>query len=325
MESEIQNILTADIGGTNSRFAHFRVDQSANLTLVETQWLETRRSDSFGQLIDKLKASEFSLEPGEADIVVIAVAGPVEHGLRSSPPFISWDIDITKAEKDFGFKQCILTNDFVVQAFACRSPVGEAAQQVLPGSTVPGAVAAVIGAGTALGKAALVPDRTGGFTAVPSEGGHANFPFASKAECEFQEFLLKELGDEYITGNKVVSGMGLSCIHQFLTGKRLEPHEVVEEFGHHPETLEWASRFYARVCRNYALDTLSLGGLYIAGGVAAKSPVLITHKAFAIEFRSSGTLADLLEKIPVFLITDENSGLWGGAVMGLQKLRNHLR
>lgn len=320
MKSEMLNILTADIGGTNSRFAHFRVDQSGKLMQIGTQWLETTSSESFGQLIDNLKAGEFTLKPEEADIVVIAVAGPIEHGLRCSPPFISWDIDISTAQKDFGFKQYILINDFVAQAFACRSPVGEAAEQVLPGSAVPEAVVAVIGAGTALGKAALVPDGTGGFIAVPSEGGHANFPFVSKQESEFREFLLKELGDKYITGNKVVSGKGLSCIHQFLTGKRIEPHEVVEEFLYHPETLEWASRFYGRVCRNYALEILALGGLYIAGGVAAKTPELLTHKAFAVEFRSSDTLADLLGKIPVFLIKDENSGLWGGAVLGLQIL-----
>lgn len=88
-----------------------------------------------------------------------------------------------------------------------------------------------------------------------------------------------------------------------------------------PETLEWASRFYGRVCRNYALEVLSLGGLYIAGGVAAKEPVLVTHQAFEEEFRSSDTLSDLLNKMPVFLIKDENSGIWGAAVLGLQHLK----
>jgi glucokinase len=63
-----------------------------------------------------------------------------------------------------------------------------------------------------------------------------------------------------------------------------------------------------------------MGGLYVAGGVAAKTPELLTHQAFETEFRSSDTLADLLSKIPVFLIKDENSGLWGGAMLALQTL-----
>jgi glucokinase len=78
------------------------------------------------------------------------------------------------------------------------------------------------------------------------------------------------------------------------------------------------------VCRNYALETLSLGGLYIAGGVAARTPELITHEIFATEFRSSPTMSKILEKIPVFLITNEESGLWGAALLGLQTLKKKI-
>jgi glucokinase len=166
----------------------------------------------------------------------------------------------------------------------------------------------------------LVPVAVGRFEAFPSEGGHANFPFVAKKESQFGEFLLRELGDEYITANMVVSGRGLSYTHKFLTGEELHPDEIAERISHDSETLIWASRFYGRVCRNYALEVLGLGGVYIAGGVAAKMPELVRHEAFAAEFRSSRTLGDLLKKIPVFLITNEESGLWGGAVLGLQEI-----
>jgi glucokinase len=317
----MKKILSADIGGTNSRFAFFEVQESGSLNLLESKWLNTKDSSSFGNLIENLKASDLSLKPEDADITVIAVAGPVEHRVRSSPPFISWGIDISNAEKDFGLKNCRLINDFVAQAFSCRSPVGELADEILRGEIIMDATAAVIGAGTGLGKAALVPDTRGGYIAVPSEGGHTNFPFETEREFELQEFMKRELEDSYVTGNKVVSGTGLSCIHHFLSGEKLDPKDVAERFKDNPETLEWASRFYGRECRNFALETLSLGGLYIAGGVAARTPVLVTHPAFEIEFRRSDTLAKLLEHIPVFLIKDQNSGLWGAAVMGRQILQ----
>ncbi len=316
----MKTILTADIGGTNSRFAHFTIDQNDNLSLVKTLWLETNTTSSFGQLIDKLRDG-FTLMPEQADISVMAVAGPVERGVFSSPPFIEWDIDISNAKKDFGFNRCLLINDFVAQAFACRSPAADSAEKILPGKTVIDAAAAVIGAGTALGKAALSPDGSGGFIAVPSEGGHSNFPFVTKREFEFQEYLLNELGEEYITANIVVSGRGLSYIHHFLTGEKLDPGEVTVLFSRDSETLQWASRFYARTCRNYALDILALGGVYIAGGVAARSPDLLRHESFEKEFRSSRTMSAILEKIPVFLITNEESGLWGAALLGLQSLQ----
>jgi glucokinase len=136
---------------------------------------------------------------------------------------------------------------------------------------------------------------------------------------------MKERDEQYITGNTVVSGQGLSYLHQFLTGRKIEPSAVVQEFRNYPETLQWASRFYARACRNYVLETLAMAGLYITGGVAAKTPELVTHPAFEKEFRSSDTLAALLANIPVYLIRDENSGLWGGAMLALQKLKENMQ
>ena len=316
----MNNIFAADIGGTNSRFGHFSIDSRGRLSLVESIWLSTSEAGSFHKLIDNLNNSSFSFKTDNADMVVLAVAGPVQDGIRSKPPLIAWDIDISNADSDFGFKKCFLINDFIAQAFACLSPVAEAAEKILEGSPAPYGAAAVIGAGTGLGKAVIKPDGKGGWTAIPSEGGHTNFPFVSEREFQYQKFLLKERKDQYITGNTVVSGMGLSYLHHFLTGRKLGPSDVVKEFSLYPETLEWASRFYARVCRNYALETLAIAGLYIAGGVAAKTPELLRHPAFEKEFRSSDTLSDLLANIPVSLIKDENSGLWGGAVFAGQKL-----
>src|SRR5512139_288329 len=273
----MENILAADIGGTHSRFAHFSADETWNLTILETKWLNTADAASFAQLMDNLRSAGMLLKPTDADIVVIGIAGPVERGVRSSPPLIPWSIDLSSARRNFGFRGYALINDFIAQAFACLTQVGREAERVLPGMPVNGAAKAVIGAGTALGHASLVPDGKGGYIAAPSEAGHANFPFVFKQEYEFQEFLLKERGESFITGNTVVSGQGLSYIHRFLTGEKLDPSLIAEKFSQHPETLRWAARFYGRACRNFALQVLALAGVYIAGGVAAKTPELVYH------------------------------------------------
>lgn len=316
----MKHILSADIGGTNSRFAHFTRGAGGDIALVSTQWLKTQDARSFGDLLRSLQTQEFSLKPGDADIAVIAIAGPIERGVFSSPPFISWDMDISHAREQFGFRKCTLINDFVAQAFACPSPVGKAAKEILPGRAVPRATLAVLGAGTALGKAALVPDESGTFVAVPSEGGHGDFPFVSTDERRYQDFLVREYGEEHIMLNTVISGKGLSLVHQFLTGEKLEPKEVAARCVPGCETLAWAARLFGRACRNYALDVLALGGVYFAGGVAAKTPELLTHESFGLEFRQSRTMGKLLADIPVFLIQDEISGLWGGAFYGAQQL-----
>lgn len=318
----MKTILAADIGGTNSRFAHFKSDQNGTLTLVGTKWLPTTEADTFAQLLEQLRLSDFTLASEKADITVIAVAGPVEQGTFCAPPYISWDIDLTRKEDKKSLQQAYLINDFVAQAYACRSPAGESARPILPGEIIADGTIGVLGAGTALGKATLVPLPGNKFLAQPSEGGHAYFPFISPREFSFQKFYQEKSGQEHITGNLVVSGRGLRYTHWFLSGEELEPQEVTARFTPESETLAWSAKFYGRICRDYALEVLTLGGLYIAGGVAARNPEILTHENFRIEFLNSPTMGHLLAKIPVFLIENQDSGLWGAAFHGQQLLQN---
>jgi glucokinase len=268
----MKNIFAADIGGTNSRFAHFTLDEKEALVLNGTRWLETDKSTSFSHLLGLLNQSEFSLAIDQSDMTVLAVAGPTIDGIYSDPPNIPWDIDLAAELADFNPMRCLLINDFVAQAYACRSPVIRSARPIISGRIDPGAPLAVVGAGTGLGMAALIPDGHGGYVAVPSEGGHCVFPFETQAELEFMQFVMEELHAPYVETEFVVSGKGLSLIHQYLAGEKLTPAEVGAAAARDSKTLEWAARFYGRACRNYALQVLARGGIYIAGGVARRAP-----------------------------------------------------
>ncbi len=318
----MKSILSADIGGTNSRFAHFRTDSENRLTLVDTLWLPTAEADAFTQLLEQLRSNRFSLVASEADIAVIAVAGPVENSSYCAPPYISWDIDLARQDVANTFNQAVLINDFVAQAYACRSPVGKSARHILDGEAISDGTVGVMGAGTALGKAVLVPLDDGTYQARPSEGGHGYFPFLSPREFSFQKFYREKSGQPHITGNLVVSGRGLRYIHWFLTGKKQTPREVTEGLTTTSETLAWAAKFYGRACRDYALEILARGGLYIAGGVAARTPEILTHDNFGKEFLDSPTMSHVLSRIPVFLMDNQDSGLWGAAFHGQQLLQN---
>ena len=317
------NILAADIGGTNSRFAYFKIEEKGTLSLVESRWIETGGSTSFSHLLEMLNNSEFSLPISQSDMAVLAVAGPIINGIYSNPPNIPWDIDLSSSIKDFNLKRCVLINDFAAQAYACRSPAIRSAQQIIAGQIDSSASLAVIGAGTGLGMAALTPDGAGGYVAVPSEGGHSAFPFETQAEFEFMNFVMDELDAPYVETEFIVSGRGLSLVHQFFSGEKLTPAEVSAGLSHDSETLAWLARFYGRACRNYALQVLARGGVYIAGGVAAKMPELVTHPEFERQFRTSKTMQAMLKSIPVFLNTNEESGLWGAALLAAQNLKQH--
>jgi glucokinase len=318
----MKSILAADIGGTNSRFGHFRLERDGALVLVARQWLPTSEAESFARLLEQLGAGDFSLAPEQADLAVIAVAGPVERGTYCAPPHISWDIDLARAAERQSLPRAHLINDFIAQAHACRSPLAKAARPILAGESGAAGTVGVLGAGTALGKAGLIELPDGAFQALPSEGGHAYFPFVSDREFAFQEFFRQKSGRRHITGNLVVSGCGLRYLHWFLAGEELQPHEITGAAEwEKSETLAWFAGFYGRVCRDYALAMLTLGGLYIAGGVAAANPEILGHANFKSEFLDSPTMGHLLAKIPVLLIADQDSGLWGAAFHAQQLLR----
>jgi glucokinase len=318
----MHRILAADIGGTNSRFAAFETDSGGRLSMRKSCWLPTEKAESFTHLIDQLREEDFDLPPEKADISVLAVAGPVTDGVYSNPPNIKWDVDVSDLPQRLGFKRCELINDFAVQAYACRSPIIKGAQQIVPGKIDPAAPLVVVGAGTGLGHAALINDGCGKWLALPSEGGHAGFPFENEDERAYQTFLHQQTGDPYIDAETVVSGRGLSNIHHFLTGRKLKPSQIGHELVEDSPTVIWMNRFYGRICRNFALQLLAYGGVYIAGGVAAKLPQLVTHAEFKASFRSSAIMAGELQKIPVFLNANEESGLWGAAFYGQQQLNS---
>ena len=86
-------------------------------------------------------------------------------------------------------------------------------------------------------------------------------------------------------------------------------------------TLRWYSRFYARACRNWILTTLCRRGLWIAGGIASRNPLSVTSDYFLEELYTTPHFAALVRSVPVYLIENKNSGLWGAAQAGLELLR----
>ncbi|MUM78148.1 glucokinase [Pseudodesulfovibrio sp. F-1] len=308
-------ILAADIGGTHSRFAVFKA-VSGVLDMGEARWLASREATSFAHLIDQLRESGFALDSG-FDAAVLAVAGPVVDGTRCRLPNVPWDLDLGDVE--LGADRACLINDFAAQAQACRSRVMDHARILQPGQANPDGVVGIIGAGTGLGHAALIPDR-GRWIALASEAGHMAFPFTGSDEAEFEAFVRRETGRGCAEADVVVSGPGLRLLHAHLTGQWLSPADISAVITPESPTARWFARFYGRACRNWALAVMSRGGLVIGGGVAARNALFVTIPEFLDEFRSCSTHADFLCTLPVRLNADDRSGLYGAAIHGVQWL-----
>jgi glucokinase len=158
--------------------------------------------------------------------------------------------------------------------------------------------------------------RFAGARVLPSEGGHAEFPFAGAREFAFAAFAAARLGTDRLLCDHIVGGAGLTHILAFLGGPDVGPVEAAALCPQYPEALEWYARFYGRACRMYVLHTLALGGVYLAGGMAARLNVP-ESPAFAAEFRADSHPADLMRAVPVFHARNPHAGLLGAAVFGM--------
>ena len=322
----MQRILAADIGGTNCRFASFSLDQG-RLRQERVVWI---RSAGLLDTDMVLVALERELETSlrTADVLVLGLAGPVSDGLRGGLTNGALRVDFTGLEQRYGIPRALVINDFTAEAYGCLTEIGEQARCVVrpteQAEVPPTAGRGVLGAGTGLGTASLVHDGRGGWLPVAAEGGHASFPLWATRKMVF-------INSSAGTGlsfraRRRRSHRRLSLLHRYLSGETLEAREVGERaLSRDTPTLRWYSRFYARACRNWILTTLCRGGLWIAGGIASRNPLSVTSDHFLRELYTTPHFASLIRSVPIYLIENKNSGLWGAAQAGLEVLRREGR
>ena len=307
------SVAVADIGGTNCRLAVF--DTIPSLALRKVHIVPTSTVTDTDALWDMMQPLCGSEKPCAC---CVALAGPVVSGsgqltngrLRLEQQRLAMRSGVP----------CVLCNDFTAQAHACVTAAGRTASRIIGATCAApdGACRGVIGAGTGLGMAALAaergPDRGHQWRALPSEGGHAAFPLMGEEEFAFARYACSILRTEFVTAEQVLCGQGLSLLHAFLAGEHLTPPEVGQiALQRESETLTWYARFYGRACRNWLLASLCLGGLWVAGGIAASNPLCVTHQAFADAWLAPGKGQIIAAQTPVYLMTDCLSGLWGAA------------
>ncbi|MDL2207111.1 glucokinase [Desulfovibrio sp. OttesenSCG-928-M16] len=336
----MQQILAADIGATNSRFALFNANTKGDaplLTLKRERWLKGADYATFADALRELTnpASDQPLpDPKEPApiIAVIAPAGPIlgEAGRQTCRiSNLTWTIDAQESAALLGIERVCMINDFVAQAHACLLPEAALPVPLLEGQALDGAPKAVVGAGTGFGKALLLgteatpgesgPERLQRLARskiLPSEGGHSEFPFVGREEADFAAFAARREGTQRLIFDSIVSGKGLAHVFAWAGKQDLHPHQASALAPDEPEVMALYARFYARACRVYVLETLALGGLYITGGMALRVPVL-EHPAFAAEFYASTAQESLLRKVPVYHVKNDRAGLWGAALHGL--------
>jgi glucokinase len=312
--SSTATILLADIGGTHSRFAllgaNGRPDQVVS-------W----DNDDYGSLEIAIAAyiAKVAAKPQAA---VIAVAGPVA-GRDIALTNRSWQFNLDMLARRFGFSRIDAINDFEAQAWALGQLregdtriIGSAAQ-------VTRGVKVVLGPGTGLGVAALVPLVDGGWQPVATEGGHVSFGAANKDE---EPVFARLLAEGPVAAESVISGAGMPRLHRALNpgAPTLTAENIVARAqggdAAAKATIALFVRLFGRFAGDVALIFKATGGVYVAGGVTGKLGALFDEAAFRAAFDAHPPYGDLMKSIPTYLVTAKNPGLLGCAAFALAQI-----
>lgn len=324
----------ADIGGTNARFALLEPNAESGAAFAPPAELARRdyATSEFGTGLELVAQAlnDFACAP---QACVLALAGPVaQDSLTERVGALTnggQEFDAAGLREQFGCN-FLLINDFVAVAAAIGSttavtPVGSWTKQGArhDAANKPGAgVCAVLGAGTGLGMAYLVPAAgSAEYEVYASEGGNADFAPVNELEQEVLALLRPELGTVRI--ESLVSGPGLVNLYNAvctLWGNQPLHTDAAaitaDALAGDPVSHQCLSMFCGMLgtaAGNFALATGARGGVYLAGGILPRIREFFLASEFRARFDDRGPLASFNQQIPTFLVDEQEPGLLGAA------------
>ena len=303
-------LLGGDLGGTKTLMALVEVNRGYPEIVREKRYA----SGEF-DLFEEILADFVQGYNRPVTSACLGVAGPID-GRRAKLTYLPWQLDADALQKRFALGQLVLANDFAAAAHGIDRLSGTALFTIQDGIPRGRAPRVIIGAGTGLGVAGLAWDGSR-YQVIPGEGGHGGFSPQTAEQRALATFLAERQGR--VTAEDVISGPGLARIHTFLTGNDLTTAAIGsaalagDEEARRTVTF-WLGAFGA-FAGDLALQWLARGGVYLAGGVAAKLLAELPLDPFVAAFRDKREHRSLAEQMPVQLIRDERLGLLGALTL----------
>ena len=259
------------------------------------------------------------------------VPGPVRDG-RLRLTNLPWTLDSRELSSGLGIEHVFLINDLEANGYGIAELTPDQIFTLAEGDSSQTGNRALIAAGTGLGQSLLIWN---GHIHVPfpSEGGHADYAPRNEDEIDLLRFL-KEKYNGRVSFERVVAGMGLTSIYQFLRdvrgmeepawlGEEIaqvgDPNSVITENALAAKSeicekaLDMFVSAYGAEAGNLALKVLSVGGLYVGGGIAPRIIEKLKDGTFIKAFTDKGRLSQLLINMPVRVILESRAALMGAA------------
>jgi len=322
-------VLAGDVGGTKTRLGIFKYGPKRPEPIVVQNY-----SSSGASSLEELIARFLEEHAYTATSACLGIAGPVVDGSVKTTN-LPWSISEEAIKGRFGFPHVRLVNDLTATAYALTLFEDHDFFTLNVGKEDSRGNIGIVAPGTGLGVALIVA-RPGGFDAVASEGGHADFAPANDQQIGLWRYLRQEM--DHVSVERVVSGPGLHSIYlwlrqesheaapPWLTEKlqREDPPRVISDAALKNrdvvcrEALEVFVSAFGAYAGNLALTAMTSAGIYLGGGISPKILPKLKEGTFMETFVAKGRFRELMSRIPVRVILNDEAALLGAAWCALQ-------
>jgi glucokinase len=325
-------ILSGDIGATNAKLAFIEMQSNSILIRKELTFINANFKNVSDIIIHAMNIS--NLNP---QLIGLGIAGPI-HAQTCNTTNLPWHINGQDLALVTGISKVHLINDLEAVAWGVNSLKSEDHYELHSG--VPNAVGniAIIAIGTGLGKAGICCFNGINYP-FPSEGGHADFAPSNQLEWDMQQFFAQRYN--HVSWERIVSGLGIPTILEFLlhytqesTPTILFNEQVNETITAEmivtaantgkcsvcKKTLDLFVNLYGREVGNYALNILSTGGIYLAGGIAPKILSHLNTPNFLNAVFNKGRMNTLIRNMPIRVLLNNKAALYGAAIAAMRSL-----
>lgn len=321
-------VLAADVGGTKTLLSLHEVDDEGFHRELRSARYGSREYPGFAELAGVFLGDDLR----SVTHAGIGVAGPVtvdaSGGQSARTTNLPWSIDARALEQTLHLTRVRLINDFHAVALGIPRLAPEELEVLQEGVVEPGGPIAILGAGTGLGEAIVLP-VAGQWRVIASEGGHCDFAPRDELEIALLQYLLER--HDRVSYERVVSGPALLTLYRFLVHQHLveeradtqarmaneDPSAVIGEralAGDDDACIRAVELFlslYGAEAGNLALKVLPKGGLYVAGGVAPRLLPKLREGGFLTAFNAKGRMSGLLRATRVSVVLNTRVGLLG--------------
>jgi glucokinase len=315
-------ILAGDIGGTKTVLALIDFHPQTGLQILHEQTFASGEFADFNEILDL-----FLVHQSQLTAVCLGVAGAVIEQ-RCQTTNLPWVLDAAELKLKLGVERVKLLNDLEAMALGMLHLPEQDFIELNPQAERHVGNIAVIAAGTGLGEALLFWDGKR-HQPIATEGGHASFAPQNAQQDQLLAYLRK-IYPEHVSYERLISGMGFGNLYDFLIDSQFGKPCPAVPASSDPDRSAIISRLGVggedRVCSevvrlfvelyggeagNLALKGLTIGGVFIGGGIGPKIRSALEAGDFMQAFIAKGRLQLTLEKISVKLALNPRAPLLG--------------